>query len=378
MNTYIKTQKGYTLVELLVAMAVFITVVTVVSSLFINLLRESKRVSAARGLVDQARVVLDQIRFDLIDAQTDYYGILACFPTSETFPLTYYQGPGLEDQIVFIASDGTCNGYAKSLAGQISKMVNIVGGAPSDIIPITDPSVQVNKFDIRIFEDGLVDQQPFVEISMELESLNEDGLPPLRMQKTISKNTTPFPRRFETCTVSYANTSPVCPFREDDLPIGSVVVNFLTDTCDNGSNFPDSCITGSPNNLNMARSQKVTTSIPADTYKVIAVAHGGHIIDIDGTPDPSSQPEEQYFMSVANEAGTFKKITSDTDDIPDDENCVIDTVEDSFVISSTITNVYACHASPIWNPPGNDCSGIDTVGSVSSVQAVCAVFIPVI
>ena len=274
---YLRSKTGYTLIELVVAIAIFVTVVVITTTILINVLQEHRRTAQMRVLLDQTRTLLDTMYVELSSAQADYRGSNTdCLGAGATvYPRVFQQNSS--DELLFIAEDGTCTGYALD-AGQIKKIVNAETMAGSTLINMTDGSIQVNVLNFKIFEDGLISQQPQVEIRIEVESRQQDDLPVIALQKTVSHQLV---SNFNTCSVGIGDDGIFCPFREEDLPPGSVVVNFLEHGEHNihfcYSADLNACIRSNQDDDDRAKTHVVTTNIPSDTYKVLAVGFDKHV-----------------------------------------------------------------------------------------------------
>ena len=365
-------QKGYTLIELVVAVAIFVTVVVSVTAIFIDTLRANKRAAQERALVDQTQSLVDQIHRDLFTAQADYFGTYNCLGTGITYPRAFSQAT--TSQIIFIDEEGICSGYALD-SGQVVKLNNItdVSATTTTIIPMTDPSIKVNKLSFRIFEDGFKAQQPLVQYLVSVESLNADNLPVVSLQGSMS-----FPLRaqYNTCSVGIGSEGVFCPLREEDFPNGTVVVDFLTDSCDLGDVSLDSCIKGDTTTVNGATTQFASSTLPAGTYKVVLVGHDAHKLDALGTSLAATQTDEQFFVHLNSTDSSYALRTTSTPELRDQDDCMIAVVDESLTITDSIEEAQACHAAPTW-VVSNDCATIQTAAaSPNELRAVCAAFIP--
>lgn len=366
-----KKQNGYTLIELVVAIAIFVTFIVAASTIFINLLRESRKATQQRVLTDQAHNLIEQIQYDLQNAQPDYLGTENCLGTGVLYPRTFAQASS--DQLVFIDEDGVCTGYALNNE-QVVKIRDVQNLVASTVIPMTDPSIAVNAIQFRIYEDGLESQQPLVHIFIELESVSNDGIPPIGLQASVSlmQNSV-----YNTCSVGIGEEGTYCPFVEDDLPPGSVVVDFRTAACIYPINEPDSCIQADTSIVQRASTQTVPVNIPAGTYLVRLVGHDPHKQDALGASLVATQPNESYFVYLNSTNSSYGIRTDASSDIPDAHDCSIDNLINPIVIAEDIEEAQACHGDVTWgsNP---DCTSITTASTnPNSLRVVCAAFIPV-
>lgn len=372
----LNTQKGYTLVELMVAIAIFVTVVVTSTTILINTLQESKRATQTRAVLDQTRIFMSKIQFEITNAKIDYFGLNQdCLGAGSTqYPRAFNQSASTE--LLFIAEDGICTGFVLD-NGQVKKVINANDHGNVVLVPMTDPSIKVNTLRFRFFEDGLISQQPFVDVFIEVEPIVPSGIAPLGLQQTI---TLPVITKYNICAVGTEGDGVFCPFIEEDFPTGSVVVDFGEEVPDCVYSGLSPCVRGDTTDEDQARTQVVNTSIPSGTYRIIVATHDGHRVTINPPTYASdnNQDNETMHLHLSSTVGTtHNEKTGSTLDIPEKSDCQISVVEDALFIDESIEEVRGCISDVTWGSADN-CSSIPLGGAgvANSLRAICAIFIP--
>ncbi len=126
-----KHKRGFTLVELLVAMGIFVIVITIVSSIFIRNLRTQQSIVALIAANDSASLALEQMAREMRTGKSFYGGNPQAVPLSE---------------ISFINAHNESVNY--KLEGQAIKRQVDTG----DFYPITAESVKVEN--LKFIVDG--------------------------------------------------------------------------------------------------------------------------------------------------------------------------------------------------------------------------------
>lgn len=147
------TKKGFTLIEMLVAVTIFVTVVTVVSTIFLSGLRTQRQALAYQQLLDQTSYLMEYISRAIRMAKKDMTG--SCI----TAKLNYaFDGQCLK----FKNYQGECQQFC--LEG--TRIKEIKAGVQNYL---TSPDLKVNSFNVSLTgqtqEDNL---QPLVSIFLDI------------------------------------------------------------------------------------------------------------------------------------------------------------------------------------------------------------------
>lgn len=132
------TKKGFTLIEMMVSVTLFVIVMLVVTSLFLSLVAVNKKAQFQKFVFDNVYHTLE-VFVRHIRSGTSY----ACIPA----------GPSCTT-FAFVDADGQSVRY-RVLNGAIERSVN--GGAAYD--PITASNVRINTLRFYLFGDGVDTQQ---------------------------------------------------------------------------------------------------------------------------------------------------------------------------------------------------------------------------
>lgn len=199
-----KLQKGFTLIEIIVSMAVFLLVAGVAVSIFVSIVTSQRRVLSEQQLINQTSYVLEYMSKALRMAGIDETGECVQDPeiilppdAKGMYVLTRSDiGSGLYRGIRFkdASADGICHEFFLHLVDgkNILKEIKNVG----DAVALTSEKIQINSIKFRINgESGLNyyvfdqdDTQPRITIFMEVQI---PGLP----QKTAKKIQTTISQR---------------------------------------------------------------------------------------------------------------------------------------------------------------------------------------
>jgi len=164
--------RGFTLIEILVAMTIFSLAVGTMSSLFVMSLQGQRRIFAQQNLLDNTRFALEQMSRQIRMAQRDEDGSCTGSPRS-----TYSLG-GVS--LTFIDSQSNCRTY--DVSGGIIRMR--VGAGVFNNLTSDDINVERLDFDVRGREatDG---EQPRVTIVVDAKDPNQQSSG-IVIQTTIS------------------------------------------------------------------------------------------------------------------------------------------------------------------------------------------------
>ena len=179
-------KKGFTLVEILVAVAIFVAVVSVASSLFVQAIRGQRRSLAYQELLDQTSYVMEYMSRSIRMARRDdecatpgfnyATSVIVAIPGAECLHFKNYK-----DECQYFCLDG------------VSKKLMIATSTPpmapvaADFTDLTSPDLTVSSFNIngQGWEKGSPDNsQPLVIISFKIEG--REGVK-IEIQTSISQ-----------------------------------------------------------------------------------------------------------------------------------------------------------------------------------------------
>lgn len=151
-------QKGFTLVEMLVAIAIFMIVVTTTLGAFLKMVDINKKVQSVRNAMDNANLAMETMMRN-IRLGYDYCQIGSCGENQITF----------RDQNGVIVTYGlqtTNNGAGQTPLGQ---MVRTIGG---DTVAITSPDLDINDLAFKVIGGSINDNiQAHVKIFVKGETI---------------------------------------------------------------------------------------------------------------------------------------------------------------------------------------------------------------
>jgi len=171
--------KGYTLIEMLVAVAVFSIIIGAISGLFISVIRGQGRILATQKVLDETSYVMEYISRALRMAKKELgQGCLSVY--GKNYELT-------ANGINFIDYHGICTKFSlNTTTGQLEKT------AEGATLPITSADLKVNSFVVKLLgaDQPPTDyRQPRTTIFLEAESKKSFfGSPPkIQIQTSISQ-----------------------------------------------------------------------------------------------------------------------------------------------------------------------------------------------
>jgi len=218
MNKYQKqNQKGFTLIELIVVMAVFMLIVGVAISIFIAIIQNQKRILSQGQLLDQISYTMEYMSKGLRMAKKDTSGSCLVYTDSnynitETFPgyaYLYTRPNTLYEGIKFInqSNNDACqefyldteNGNNVIKAKKIDSPYSQISDDSSTLL--TSDEFNVDYFKISIngttglagdeiygaSEDDTPAQQPRITISTGFQVPGDNSLAELKIQTTVSQ-----------------------------------------------------------------------------------------------------------------------------------------------------------------------------------------------
>ena len=186
-------KQGYTLIELMVSIAIFSLIVAGPTGLFISALRNQNKAMALREIIDSSSNILEYISRSLRMAQKELnaplclsnHGLNYQQTNSRTLGGEVYSGSGIK----FINHLGECQEFfLDQTDGHSTKnqlMSSKDGGLP---MPITSNNLIVNKFEFQLSGEDQDDiLQPRVTMLLEISDDSATGLPKITVQTTVSQ-----------------------------------------------------------------------------------------------------------------------------------------------------------------------------------------------
>jgi prepilin-type N-terminal cleavage/methylation domain-containing protein len=155
----IEPRKGFTLIELVVVMAVFLFIIGAAIGIFISVIQNQKKVLAEQQLINQISYVEEYMSKSLRMATTDTTG-LACFGDTKyagyIYLLTHYNsGMGAFTGIKFLnQSNGVCQEFVwdTTSSNGINVLQDIKNSATA--VPLTSSALQINYIKFSIDGSG--------------------------------------------------------------------------------------------------------------------------------------------------------------------------------------------------------------------------------
>lgn len=133
-------QSGFTLMEIIVATAIFVTVVSSIMALFVYVLRINRRVQAVRQVAQGSRNFTEILSREIRNGRIDYNS-----PNSKCSPANY---PSPSNQAVAISTyDGIRTCIYLDLSGQLNvERLNQQGTSSSEVINPPGFTINTNNF----------------------------------------------------------------------------------------------------------------------------------------------------------------------------------------------------------------------------------------
>ncbi len=187
-----RIKNGYTLVEILVGIAIFSLLVAGPTGLFISSLRSQNRILGLREVVDSSSYVLEYMSRALRMAQKDLT------PTGECIPMgTNYEIPiGQPRRINFLSYSHKDDKFiCRQFAWESDALKLMERRSTSEKrtnfrppLDLTSPDLEVTFTEFRILGEGQNDNfQPRVTILLEMTKEAVSGFPKVKVQTTISQ-----------------------------------------------------------------------------------------------------------------------------------------------------------------------------------------------
>lgn len=164
-----KNKRGFTLVELLIAMMIFVIFLTVLMGSYFRLIRAQKEANDYRILYSEARTVFDSIS-DELKNDAIYYGDESISEYNSAQKLVKLVAKDGSYVVLFLENEGAV-GYCKAKTGGLIESSYIL-----------TPQTKVNKFDIYISPV----KDPYKAANVEFDSLQFQ--PKITVDAVFSKN----------------------------------------------------------------------------------------------------------------------------------------------------------------------------------------------
>jgi type II secretory pathway pseudopilin PulG len=174
-----KSGGGFTLVEILVAVTIFVTVITVVSSLFVQAIRGQRRNLAYQELLGQTSYVMEYMSRSIRMAMKDDVEILGFLPKDCLgVPNDKINYEVVGSCLRFRDYKDQCHEFCLVPDGGKNKLVEIInGGSPVDLTSTSSLDVSLlppNPSWVALTGEGQGDSlQPLVAISLSIEGREE-------------------------------------------------------------------------------------------------------------------------------------------------------------------------------------------------------------
>jgi len=180
--------KGFTLIEALVSIAIFIAISTVLTQIISVSIQNQIKVVITQSMFNQAMFTLDQIEKELRMAKRDASG--GCVGVAQT----NYGGNASKNTINFLTYDQVAKAYRckQFLLGgskiQQKVSTNETSAALGAAVDLTSGSFQIQRLMFDISNDAVGDTfQPKVIIRTKISNINLANTEPIELQTTISQ-----------------------------------------------------------------------------------------------------------------------------------------------------------------------------------------------
>ena len=203
-----KTKKGFTLIEVLVAITIFMIFITSISSAYLDIAKSQRRANAERAIYSEMRYVFDLIGQEARSKTIDYGcpgpsgGCLKLNGIAHSNYLSLVNGEGTQ-RTIFLIQDDTQSGNKKLYYYKEEKKVgdptwNATEGFEKGYVEIELKNIKLNNFIFEIsplvdpFDPknigcGAIQFQPAVSMYASISSLNgQAGDFELDLQTTVS------------------------------------------------------------------------------------------------------------------------------------------------------------------------------------------------
>lgn len=178
------TKKGFTLIEIVVAMGIFTLLIGSLSSIFVQALQGQKKTLATQEVLEQTSYVLDYMSRAIRMAKKDITGGctgIAKLNYSKTASRVLsgqaFEGPGIK----FLNYDGVCQEFFQD-SGDFKLKESKASASPVDL---TSGNLKINSFNINLYGEYQTDAiQPKVTLFLDIAGKNQSKI---KVQTTVSQ-----------------------------------------------------------------------------------------------------------------------------------------------------------------------------------------------
>lgn len=182
----IKTNKGFTLIEMLVAILVFSIIVGSISGIFVSGIREQRKTLSSQVLLDQASYALEYMSRALRMAKKQITGDPVCLSQSGT----NYEITDGETKIKFInpLQGDDCQSFFLQ-DGKLKYQKDLDSTTPPDPLDLTSNDLEVTLLKFNFSGETQFDYfQPRATFYLEMEGKSSLGYQPkIKIQSSISQ-----------------------------------------------------------------------------------------------------------------------------------------------------------------------------------------------
>lgn len=176
----VKMTKGFTLIEMMVAVVIFSLIMGAISGLFISVLRVQKRTLASQRLLDQTSYAMEYMSRTLRMAKKDLTG--NCITSGTNYQKTR-GGAGLK----FINYKDEC--WEFFLESSQLKETRKIGTPQQETLGLTSSELQIISLNFNLRGESQTDNdQPMVTLFLSIRSVGVGSdQPEIKIQTTISQ-----------------------------------------------------------------------------------------------------------------------------------------------------------------------------------------------
>jgi len=175
-----EVEKGFTLVEMIIAIFIFSIVFGAASGLFVSAIKNQSRILANQQLLDQTSYTIEYIGRAIRMAKKDIKG--SCISAK----LNYATTTSGEGGIKFKNYLDQCQEFFRDCGGGVCKLRENKNGTVSDL---TSPNLYVESFNVGHSDSWGQDDnlQPRVTLFSEIRKAGAGNQPKIKIQTTISQ-----------------------------------------------------------------------------------------------------------------------------------------------------------------------------------------------
>jgi len=177
--------KGFTLIEAVVALAIFIAISSVLAQIVFVSIQNQIKVTLTQNMFNQAIFSLDKIEKELRMAKKDRLG--TCITAEKNYAVS-------GSSITFLynnqeTGDYVCKKFELS-DGKIKEHISTndtSADLPATGVDITASSINIDALQFNVVNDGVDTLQPKITITMTITSSSLENQTPIKLQTTISQ-----------------------------------------------------------------------------------------------------------------------------------------------------------------------------------------------